>query len=207
MKKNIVTILLLTLAVSSLMAQSNRHNRNDQARDREATAPIREATFEQPCQRYDTPEYFAASGWRRVQMGGVGERDFTIEINQLLGNLRQQMMQKIGGQYRAIVRDYFEQMDIDARSSAASHIVSAGELIIDKVVNDIEEDCRQVSAIDQAGFANIYMAIVMNRSALVDGLINGLQESDAIPANEKEQLRQNHEKFRESAFRIFEQNP
>ena len=206
MKKCIFITLLLLFAVFILTAQSNRHNRNDRNRDREMLAPVKAETMSQPCMRYDCPEFFAASGFARIQVIGIGERDFTVPINQLLGNVRQQLRQKIGGQYRAIVRDYFEQMDIDARSSAASHIVSAGEQIIDRMLNDTEEDCRQFGPICEAGFQNIYIGILMRRSALVDGLLDGFQESSTIPANEREQLRQNHDAFRESAFRVFEQS-
>ena len=204
--KSTVTLLLLIFAFSALSAQNSRHSRNDRNRDREGKAVVMEATTEQPCMRYDTDEYYAASGWARIKAGGDGERDQTLQINKLLGSTRQQLKQKIGGRYQAVVHDYFEQMDIDAKSSAASRITSAGEMIIDRMLNDMEEDCRQFGEIDEAGYRNVYIGILVLKTELVDKLINGMQQSKTLSSDEKEKLRENESKFRESAFKVFDQD-
>lgn len=208
--KNLSYILCFVFVVCStfvLSAQSNRSGRNDRHRDREAKAKMKEETFEQPCMRYDDDEYFAASGYVRVKVGGEGERDYSIVATKLLANLRQQVKQKIGGKYQSVVRDYFNQMDVDDKFSASSHIESAGEQIIDTYLNHTEEDCRQIGNTDESGYANLYIGILVRKSDLVDAIIDGVAESEEVPAEVKNDLRANEKAFRESAFKVFEAKP
>lgn len=200
-----VVSLLMLASIQSLYAQSNRSGRNDRMRDRENDLRQTEKTTIQPCMRYDDDEYFAGSGFTRVKAGGDGERDFTLVINKLLNSVRQQVKQKIGGKYKAVVRDYFDQMDYGDKSSAASHIESAGEEVIDRILGDTEEDCRTFGEIDDAGFQNIYIGILVKKSDLVNSLIEGLENDNDVPSDIRQQVRQNEKAFRDSAFKIFEQ--
>ncbi|MGM9805983.1 MAG: hypothetical protein ACI3Z7_06065 [Candidatus Aphodosoma sp.] len=207
MVKRLLLGLSLMLAVTSLSAQTNRRGRNDRMRDREEETEVSEQTTRQPCMRYDDDEYYAASGFMRIKAGGDGERDFAIVATKLLGSLRQQVKQKIGGRYKAVVRDYFDQMDIDDKSTAASHIESAGEQIIDIYLNDTEEDCRQFGPIDEAGYRHLYIGILVRKAELVNQIVDGLEKSNTLPVDLKDQIRANEKAFRESAFRQFEINP
>ena len=200
-----VISLLMIANIQSLYAQSNRNGRNDRLREQENDLRQTEKTTIQPCMRYDDDEYFAGSGYTRVKAGGEGERDFTLVINKLLNSVRQQVKQKIGGKYKAVVRDYFDQMDYGDKSSAASHIESAGEEVIDRVLGDTEEDCRTFGEIDDAGFQNIYIGILVKKSDLVNSLIEGLENDKDVPSDIRQQVRQNEKAFRDSAFKIFEQ--
>lgn len=200
-----VVALLMVVGIQSLCAQNNRRGRNDRMRDRENELRQTEETTIQPCMRYDDDEYFAGSGFTRVKAGGDGERDYTLVINKLLNSVRQQVKQKIGGKYKAVVRDYFDQMDYGDKSSAASHIESAGEEVIDSFLGNTEEDCRTFGEVDDAGYQNIYIGILVKKSDLVNSLLEGIQEDDDVPANIKQQVRQNEKAFRDSAFKIFEQ--
>ena len=199
--------LLMIVGVQSMYAQSNRSGRNDRMRDRENNLRQTEETTIQPCMRYDDDEYFAGSGYTRVKAGGDGERDYTIVINKLLNSVRQQVKQKIGGKYKAVVRDYFDQMDYGDKSSAASHIESAGEEVIDRFLGDTEEDCRTFGEVDEAGYQNIYIGILVKKTDLVNSIIEGIEEDKDVPSEIRQQMRQNENAFRESAFKIFDQEP
>lgn len=201
----IVISFLMIVSLQSLYAQSNRNGRNDRMRERENGLRVTEETTIQPCMRYDDDEYFAGSGYTRVKAGGEGERDYTLVINKLLNSVRQQVKQKIGGKYKAVVRDYFDQMDYGDKTSAASHIESAGEEVIERVLGDTEEDCRTFGEVDDAGYQNIYIGILVKKSDLVNSLLEGIGENDDVPADIKQQVRQNEKAFRDSAFKIFEQ--
>jgi hypothetical protein len=192
-------------SIQSLYAQSNRSGRNDRLRERENNLRQTEETTIQPCMRYDDDEYFAGSGYTRVKAGGEGERDYTLVINKLLNSVRQQVKQKIGGQYKAVVRDYFDQMDYGDKISAASHIESAGEEVIDRVLGNTEEDCRTFGEVDEAGYQNIYIGILVKKSDLVNSLLDGIENDKDVPADIQQQVRQNEKAFRDSAFKIFEQ--
>ena len=200
-----VISLLMLASIQSLYAQSNRSSRNDKMREREKDLRPTEETTSQPCMRYDDDEYFAGSGFTKVYAGEEGERDYTLVINKLLNSVRQQVKQKIGGQYKAVVRDYFDQMDYGDKSSAASHIESAGEEVIDRILGNTEEDCRTFGKIDEAGYQNIYIGILVKKSDLVDSLIEGIENDKDVPSDIRQQVRQNEQAFRDSAFKIFEQ--
>lgn len=200
-----VISLLMLASIQSLYAQSNRSGRNDRMREREKDLRPTEETTIQPCMRYDDDEYFAGSGFTKVYAGEEGERDYTLVINKLLNSVRQQVKQKIGGQYKAVVRDYFDQMDYGDKSSAASHIESAGEEVIDRILGNTEEDCRTFGKIDEAGYQNIYIGILVKKSDLVDSLIEGIVNDKDVPSDIRQQVRQNEQAFRDSAFKIFEQ--
>ena len=206
---NAKQILLLALIFNVALPTfaDNRSNRNSRMRDLEETE-FTEKTTTQPCMRYDDNEYYAASGWIRVKMIGDGERDYSIAATKLLGNLRQQVKQKVRGKYKAVVRDYFEQMDLDDQFSASAHIESAGEQIIDTYLNDTEEDCRQIGPVDEeTGLANMYIGILVRKAELVETIVDGLQESNQIPNDVKAQVKANEQAFRESAFKVFDVKP
>jgi len=201
----IVISFLMIVGAQSLYAQSNRNGRNDRLREHENNLRQTEETTIQPCMRYDDDEYFAGSGYTRIKAGGDGERDYTLVINKLLNSVRQQVKQKIGGKYKAVVRDYFDQMDYGDKTAAASHIESAGEEVIERFLGDTEEDCRTFGEIDDAGYQNIYIGILVKKSDLVNSLLEGIEESNDVPADIRQQVRQNEKAFRDSAFKIFEQ--
>lgn len=202
--KNIAVLIICIVLAQVAFAQSNRDGRNDRMRNRESDKQFIKETYLQPCQRYDDNEYYAASGFIRVKAGGEGEKDFTLLINKELNSLRQQVKSKVGGKYKSVVRDYFDQMDIDSKSTEASHIESAGEQIIDSFLNDTEEDCRELGPVDDDGFQNIYIGILVRKVELVEKLVDGLENNNEIPSNEKEQLKKNENAFRESAFKAFD---
>ena len=162
-----------------------------------------EETTSQPCWIADNDEYFAASGYFRIKYKGDGERDYTIEYNKQLNSLRQQVKMKIGGHYRSIMRDYFDQLDVDSRSSVASHIESAGEEAIDKLLNDSKEACRQMGPVDEGGYRFIYMGFTVSKKEVAQSIVEGVEESKDIPENVKKEVRQNEERFRESALKSF----
>ena len=160
-------------------------------------------TVSQPCWIADNDEYFAASGFFRIKAGGNSERDYTIEFNKQLNSLRQQVKMKIGGHYRSIMHDYFDQLDVDAKSSVASHIESAGEEAIDKMLNDTKEVCRQGGKVDEGGFIVWYVGMTVNKEDIAKAIVDGIKESEDIPDNVKKEVRQNEEKFRENALKSF----
>lgn len=163
-----------------------------------------EETASQPCWIADNDDYFAASGFFRIKAGGDGERDYTIEFNKQLNSLRQQVKMKIGGHYRSIMRDYFDQLDVDSRSNVASHIESAGEEAVDKLLNDSKEACRQRSEkMDESGMVTWYMGITVSKKEIAQAIVKGIEESKDVPENVKKEVRQNEEKFRESALKSF----
>ena len=154
---------------------------------------IRESKVgEDPCTLYDTPEWYTAFAPKE---GRRGDAKLPIELLRLC---QQQLYQKIGGAYKSVTRDYFDQMDIDAKSSAGAHIESAGEKVVEKVLNDVMEYCRKTSDPDERGNIIMYMSIRISKKEIVDKIVNELSK------DKESRIRFNEEKFRESAFKAFD---
>ena len=155
---------------------------------------LAEAT-EQPCQIYDDADWYTATATRRVHRSGINTAPTA-----LLRTSQQLLLQKLKSSYKAVVRDYFDQMDMDEGSYAASHIESAGDRIINQKINETYEVCRKNTDFDEQGYCLVYMAIKISKKAVVDDIAKGLSN------DKKMETRFNEEQFRKSAFKVFEQD-
>ena len=150
---------------------------------------------EDPCSLYDDDEWFTAFN---SKSGVKGDPELA---NALLANCQQQLRMKVKGRYQAVMRDYFNQTDIDSQSSEASHIESAGEYIIDRFLNDTQEYCRRTSDPDEErGTIIMYMSIRVRKKEMVDRLASGLSEDKEL------KVRFDEKKFREEAMKVFQED-
>jgi hypothetical protein len=157
-------------------------------------ARLAEAT-EQPCQIYDDSEWFTATGTRRIKLNSIN-----TAATALLRSTQQQLLLKLKSTYKGVVRDYFDQMDMEEGSYAVSHIESAGDRIINEKINETYEVCRKNTSPDEQGYVNLYMAIKISKKAVVDDIVN------EISKEKKTEVRFNEKQFRDSAFKVFEQD-
>jgi hypothetical protein len=155
---------------------------------------LAEAT-EQPCQIYDDADWFTATGVRQVKSNNIN-----TSATALLRSTQQQLRLKLKGLYKAVVRDYFDQMDMDEGSYAASHIESAGDYIIDQKMNETYEVCRKNTSADAQGNVMLYMAIKVSKKAIVEETVQTISD------DKKMEVRFNEKQFRESALKVFEQD-
>jgi len=153
------------------------------------------ASTEQPCQIYDDAEWYTGVGTRVVKQNSIN-----TSATALLRSTQQQLRQKIQGQYKAVVRDYFDQMDTDQGSYADSHIESAGDMVINRKVNDTYEVCRRNTEPDASGNITIYMAIKVSKKEIVDDIVKEISKDKQLEVRFKE------DQFRKSAFKVFEQD-
>ena len=142
-------------------------------------------TYNLPCWEADSKEYFTAHVQRVMPLNMV-----TTQSTALLRLAKQQMQQKIAGAYKQVVRDYMDQMDIDDKFTAASHIESAGEMIINQMVNATEETCREMTRPNASGNVTLYLAIKISKEDLVEKIMNN------IPEKEKNEVIKNEEEVR-----------
>lgn len=203
--KYVAMSIIFTMSMHSMQAQFDNlgHEANQKTVKHAINNDYIEDTKQQPCWLIDNDEYFTASGFFRIKFKGEGERDYTIKFNEQLNSLRQQVKMKIGGKYRSIMRDYFDQLDIDGKTAAAQHIEGAGEQSVDRYLNDTKEACREMGEVDEAGYRIIYMGITVSKEEIAEAIVKGIEEGEGIPENIKKEVRQNEEKFRESALKSF----
>jgi hypothetical protein len=150
---------------------------------------------EQPCQLYDDDEWFTGAGVRRVKVNSLNTAPTA-----LLRTTQQQLRLKVKGTYKAVVRDYLDQMDADEGSYAVSHIESAGDYIIDQKINETYEACRKNTEPDEQGFVTLYMGIKVSKKAIVDEVVSVLSKDQQM------KTRFNEKQFRDSALKVFEKS-
>ncbi len=163
-----------------------KERRKEQEREAEEAYQKSTQTYELPCWKPDTKEYFTAQVQRTMPASYV-----TTQSTALLRLAQQQMRQKIKGAYKQVVRDYMDQMDVDDKFTAASHIESAGEMIIDQYINDTEESCREMTRPDSQGKVTLYIGIEVSKEEIAEAIVTN------IPKKVKEEVRFNEETFRE----------
>ena len=159
--------------------------RKQAAREAEAT--------EMPCQMYDDDEWFYASAQRQVKANSIN-----TAATATLRAAQQQMRQKLSAQYKAVTRDYFDQMDTEEGSYERSHIESAGDLVVRAMINDTYEVCRKNTAPDENGNMMMYMTIKASKKKFLDNAVNQLSKDKEL------EVRFNEKQFRDSAFKVFE---
>ena len=169
----------------------------DQAK-RDAEAEIirqQQMVAEMPCQSYDDADWFYATGVKRFKPNQINLTPTT-----LLRSTRQQLLQKLQGKYQQVIDDYFDQMETEDGEYARQHIESAGRQVINQLINETYEVCRKQTQLpDGEGFLTMYMAIKVSKKEVVEKTVDKISEEQEM------KTRFNEKKFRDSAFKVFEE--
>ncbi len=154
-----------------------------------------EYTYEKPCTLYDDDQWYTAFN---EKIGVEGDPQLA---NSLLRTCQEQLKSKLAGKVQAITTAYFDQMDIDGKSKAAEHIEGASQLVVEQLINETREYCRKERpAIYEEGKIILYMSIRVKKQELVQEIVGGIK-NDA-----EAKLRFNESKFREAAFKVFDED-
>lgn len=163
----------------------------------ETTAPIASQSnvevYDVPCWMADDDEWFYATVQRQCKQSSMNTAPTaTLRSAQML------MRQKLSGVYKAVLRDYFDQMDTDEGNYANQHLESAGDLVIKATINETYEVCRKQTRPDENGNITMYMTIKVSKKKFADDLVKKITEEEQM------KVRFNEKKFRDSAFKVFE---
>lgn len=146
-----------------------------------------------PCWMADDDEWFYATIQRQCKQSSMNTAPTaTLRSAQML------MRQKLSGVYRAVLRDYFDQMDTDEGNYANQHLESAGDLVIKATINETYEVCRKLTRPDENGNITMYMTIKVSKKKFANDLVKKITEEEQM------KVRFNEKKFRDSAFKVFE---
>lgn len=154
----------------------------------------RAAVGEMPCQAYDDDEWFFMTGNRRFTA-----KTRNTAPRATLRSTQAAMREKLRSRYQGVLHDYFDQMDVEEGSYEREHLESAGNLVIDQLVNETYELCRKETfEPDEEGYYTMYMSIKVSKKAIVEEVVEKV-------SHEKEmQIRFNEKQFRESAMKEFQ---
>lgn len=158
------------------------------------TEELAAESYETPCTLYDDKDWYTAFNQKEGRKGDPKLAEG------LFHDCKRFLLQKIGGAYKNVTRDYFDQMDINDKSNAASHIESAGEMVIEKIINDVLEYCRKEVNDADRGNIIVYMSIRVSKKEIVEKIVREVSKDKELG------VRFNEEKFRESAFKVFDKD-
>lgn len=151
--------------------------------------------YDVPCWMADDDEWFYATAQRQFKQSSMNTAPTaTLRSAQL------QMRQKLQSMYRAVLRDYFDQMDTDEGSYAREHIESAGDLIVKTAINETYEVCRKQTRPDENNNVIMYVTVKVSKKKFVDNMVKQLSEDEQL------KVRFNEKMFRDSAFKVFEKS-
>ena len=193
MKKISLSIIMLTVVV--FMSASCKSTQKTV----EVKAPISSQTnvdvYDVPCWMADDDEWFYATVQRQFKQSSINTAPTaTLRTAQLL------MRQKLSSVYRAVLRDYFDQMDIEEGSYANQHIESAGDLVIKATINETYEVCRKQTRPDENGNVTMFMTIKVSKKKFTNDLVQKISDDEQL------KVRFNEKTFRDSAFKVFRES-
>lgn len=161
----------------------------------DGTSRLDDKAYEKPCALYDDDQWYTAFN---EKIGVEGDPQLA---NSLLRTCQEQLKDKLVGRVQAITTTYFDQMDIDGKSAAAEHIEGASQMIVEQIINETREYCRRERpSIYEKGKIILYMSIRVKKQELVQEVVEGIK-NDA-----EAKVRFNEKKFREAAFKVFEED-
>ena len=190
MKK--VSLLIPMLAVVVFAMTSCKSTK---AVETKAPASSQSSTdvYDVPCWMADDDEWFYATAQRQFKQSSMNTAPTaTLRSAQL------QMRQKLQSVYRAVLRDYFDQMDTEEGSYAREHIESAGDLIVKTAINETYEVCRKQTRPDEKNNVIMYVTVKVSKKKFTDNMVKQLSEDEQL------KMRFNEKTFRDSAFKVFE---
>ncbi|MBR1834683.1 MAG: hypothetical protein IJ785_04165 [Bacteroidales bacterium] len=165
----------------------------------EVKAPISTQTevavYDVPCWMADDDQWFYATIQRQFKQSSMNTAaTATLRSAQML------MRQKLSSVYRAVLRDYFDQMDIEEGSYANQHLESAGDLVIKATINETYEVCRKQTRPDENGNVTMFMTIKVSKKKFANDLVQKISDDEQL------KVRFNEKTFRDSAFKVFEES-
>lgn len=160
-----------------------------------ATNHLNQNAHEKPCTLYDDDQWYTAFN---EKLGVEGDPQLA---NTLLRTCQQQLKDKLAGRVQGITTSYFDQMDIDGNSTAAEHIEGATQLAVDQLINETQEYCRRERpAIYEKGKIILYMSIRVKKTDILAAM------EEAMQSDSESKVRYNEQKFREAAFKVFNED-
>jgi hypothetical protein len=161
----------------------------------EGTNKLNKKAYEKPCTIYDDDQWYTAFN---EKIGTEGDPQLA---NSLLRTCQEQLKDKLGGRVQAMTKTYFDQMDTEYGSYEREHIEGAGQMIVDQIINETREFCREERpSIYERGKIILYMSIRVKKQEIVQEIVKEIRNDT------EHQVRFNEQKFREAAFKVFEED-
>ncbi len=155
-------------------------------------------TFESPCQVYDTPQEFAATGIYRGSSHQKGE----VQKNALLA-AQELVRLKMRHAYKGMVSEYSSSIGNNKGNDVERKITSAGDRIIDEIINETSQSCVRYSPVEDDGHITCYTAIQIPKGMVAEKISK--EVSDKLTQEEKDRIGFNEQEYRKEMAKRFEE--
>lgn len=190
MKRMHAVAIASTFVLSLCLISCTAQKKSVQTDSRQAaTSPFGE-TFEAPCQMYDTPEEFGATG---IYLGSSNQKG-KCQLN-ALANARQKVYEKYHHAYKGLVSNYDNTYGNNRGNDIEDKLERAGDMALDVVLNDIQESCVRFSGVRDDGMVECYVGIRVPKGKLAAETAK--QVANVLTDAEKKQIDFNEYKFRQ----------
>ncbi len=153
-------------------------------------------TYSMPCEVYDTPQEFAATGIYRGSSNQKGQvQKYALQNAQEIVRLKMQHA------YKGMVSDYSSSVGNNKGNDLEQKLTSAGDRIIDKIINETSQSCTRWSSVESDGHIECYTAIQISKQEAARKIAQEVQnkltqdEKDRIGFNEQEYRKQMEQRF------------
>lgn len=144
------------------------------------TAPFGEV-YSMPCEVYDTPEEFAATGIYRGSSYQKGE----CQLN-ALENAKQLVYAKYHHSYNGMISNYSSSFGSNRGNDIKTKLQRVGDAVIEAMLNDIQACCVKFSGVQDVGMVECYVAIKVPKQALAAKVAKTV--ADVLSPEEKEEI-------------------
>lgn len=154
-------------------------------------------TFEAPCQVYDTPQKFAATGIFRGSSYQRGE----VQKNALLA-AQELIRLKMQHAYKGMVSEYSSSIGNNKGNDVERKMTSAGDRIIDKIINETSQSCVRWGGVEDDGHITCYTAIEIPKGEVAAEITK--EVADKLTQEEKDRIGFNEQEYRKEMAKRFE---
>lgn len=155
-------------------------------------------TFEAPCQVYDTKQDFAAS----TSFRGSSMQRNEVQKNALLA-AQDLIRLKMQHAYKGMVSEYSASVGNNRGNDVERKMTSAGDRIIDAIINETMQSCVRWSGIYDDGDIECYIAIEISKEETARRISQEVKEH--LTQDEKDRIGFNEEQYREKMQQRFEE--
>lgn len=183
-------------AVLSLMVMSCGAPKQMATAPASSNSPFGE-TFEAPCQEYDTEEYFTATGIASGSQNRIG-----AVHSMALNNAQSIVRQKMQHAYKGAIDDYSNAIGTNAGTDIQEKMERAGTQVIDRIINDTDENCVKYSSVDARGNVSCYVGIRISKEEVAASIADYVSDDEELKVrfNEfdfRKRMEENFKKFKE----------
>lgn len=155
------------------------------------------ATYEMPCQIYDTPKEFAATtAWR-------GSRNKMDEVRfQALKEAQNIIKLKVRRSYKGLMSEYKASWGTNAGNDVADKMEMACDNVLEGILNETSEFCIRWGDVEEDGHLYCYIAIKISKEELAEKSAKAVK--NLLTEDEKRRIDFREEEFRKKLDERYE---